>query len=122
MGLPVHSWDSGDGFGMVLKRTVRLWHGNAVHRLGVHGSMDDDGVSKFQAWLAKAKPGDRYIYASDIAVMGDRARLERDVHGERWEPFENVRWTAWRAYQDGEVTLFQKRNGEGFDYIAERRG
>jgi hypothetical protein len=85
-------------------------------------SMDDDGVSKFQAWLARAKPGERYIYASDISVMGDRARLERDCHGTRWEPFEHVRWTAWRAYQDGEVTLFQKRNGEGFDYIAERRG
>ena len=57
---------------MVLKRTVRLWHGKAVH------SMDDDGVSKFQAWLATAKPGERYIYASDIAVMGDEW-LETDA-------------------------------------------
>ena len=107
---------------MVLKRKVRLWHGKAVHQLGVHGSMDDDGVSKFQAWLAKAKPGERYIYAC-AAVMGDRARVSKDPYSkDLLDPLENVRWTAWRAYQDGEVTLFPKRNGEGFDYIAERRG
>jgi len=32
-----------------------------------------------------------------------------------------VRKAARAAYEAGDVILFQRRNGKGFDYIAQRR-
>ena len=83
--------------------------------------MAQDALFEFKSWLNIAKPGDSYVYASGIAVMGDISwSLKED---KAWvEKIRLVQRAALAAYQDGQVHLFQKRNGNGFDYIAQRRG
>jgi len=82
--------------------------------------METDALIEFKNWLSIAKPGERYVYASGIAVMGDIARsLKED---KAWiEKIRPVQRAAWAAYQDDQIHLLQKRNGNGFDYIAQRR-
>ena len=81
--------------------------------------MDKNALVEFQKWLSAAKPGDRYVYASGLAIMGDIARTTNE--GRAWmDKIRPVRVAARAAYVAGQVRLFQKRNGEGFDYIAER--
>ena len=80
--------------------------------------MASDALLEFQNW--QAKTGERYVYASNVAVMGDIERHLREGRG--WmDKIRPVRLAARNAYEAGEVLLFQRRNGTGFDYIAERR-
>ena len=82
--------------------------------------MTSNALSRFQAWMTAAKPGERYKYASDIAVMGDTLRSATE--GETWmDEVEPVRRAALAACVAGNVLLLQKRNGNSFDYIAQRR-
>jgi hypothetical protein len=82
--------------------------------------MASDALLEFQNWLSQAKTGERYVYASNVAVMGDIERHLREGRG--WmDKIRPVRLAARNAYEAGEVLLFQRRNGTGFDYIAERR-
>ena len=82
--------------------------------------MANDALVEFREWLSAAKPGERYVYASGIAVMDDIARnLKED---KAWiEKIRPVQRAALAAYEAGDVILVQKRNGKGFDYIAQRR-
>ena len=82
--------------------------------------MANDALVEFREWLSAAKPGERYVYASGIAVMGDIARSTEE--GRAWmDKVRPVRRAALAAYEAGDVILLQKRNGKGFDYIAQRR-
>ena len=77
--------------------------------------MANDALVEFREWLSAAKPGERYVYASGIAVMDDIARnLKED---KAWiEKVRPVQRAALAAYEAGDVILVQKRN-----YIAQRR-
>ena len=81
--------------------------------------MTGDALTEFQDWMVTAKPGERYIYASGIHVMGDTSRSATD---KAWmDQVEPVRRAALAACVAGNVVLFQKRNGNGFDYYAQRK-
>jgi hypothetical protein len=82
--------------------------------------MASDELLEFQKWLSQAKTGERYVYASGVAVMGDIERRAKEGRG--WmDKIRPLRLAARSAYEAGQVLLFQRRNGKGFDYIAERR-
>lgn len=57
----------------------------------------------FSSWLRAAKTGDRYCYYFGYCIVGS-----------------SVGRLAFEAYEDGSVTLFQKREGLKFGYWAER--
>jgi len=43
------------------------------------------------------------------------------ISGRQLSAMREVRKAARAAYEAGDVILFQRRNGKGFDYIAQRR-
>jgi hypothetical protein len=101
--------------GMLLIRNYQHWCYVCKRR-----DMASDALVEFKDWLVAAKPGERYVYASGIAVMGDIARSTEE--GRAWmDKVRPVRRAALAAYEAGDVILLQKRNGKGFDYIAQRR-
>ncbi len=67
--------------------------------------LQDKDCQKFTAWLDHSKPGDRFCYYFGNHVSGVlAARL------------------AYRAYESGVITLYQRRFEDKFQYIAQRVG
>jgi hypothetical protein len=46
--------------------------------------MASDELLEFQKWLSQAKTGERCVYASGVAVMGDIERRAKEGRG--WMP------------------------------------
>lgn len=75
----------------------------------------------FGFWLQNAREGDRLIYHVGN-LMADRVVL---IEHPTWvetrfiEPLNEVAAEVWQAYEQGLVTLSQKRIGENlFQYVA----
>lgn len=60
---------------------------------------------KFIGWLENAIKGDKFCYYFGAHIIG--------------QPVGRV---ALRAYEDGLITMYQKREGKKFAYWAERLG
>lgn len=58
---------------------------------------------KFKAWVANATIGEIYCYYVGPHVAGN-----------------SVGRSAWEAYEDGNIILFQKREGRSFCYLAKK--
>lgn len=75
-------------------------------------------ITKFDEWLAKAKPGEQFVYYTGLRPRGIESTVEERAAA-------NAAWTAHKA---GKVFLTQKRKTGGrvegvigtFDYIATR--
>jgi hypothetical protein len=63
-------------------------------------------LESFEHWVRMAKPGAQICYARGVFLSGERQAVAR---------------AAFRAYEAGRVELCQRRNGEGFDYLAQKR-
>lgn len=64
----------------------------------------DTFCQQFKRWLHDAKPGERYCYYVGDHICGIL-----------------VGRTAYGAYEEGEVILFQKKEGTKFGYWAQKR-
>jgi hypothetical protein len=78
-------------------------------------------LEQLKNWLLHARPGERFIYLSGIAVMGDT--LDPRKRDPKWaNDVQQVRRVAWQAYEDGRCHLLQRREQDGtFSYLCERR-
>lgn len=63
----------------------------------------DELCQKFYNWLVRATPGDQFCYYSGDYVAG-----------------KTVGRMAFRAYESGEVSLFQRKEGTRYHYYAKK--
>jgi hypothetical protein len=95
--------------------------------------MTEDRLHDFKSWLLCAKPGERFVYLSDVYIIGDRSDLKHK--GENYTKVQDqIRREAWKSYESGLVHLFQRRrrsashehakhwisSSQAFDYEAVR--
>jgi hypothetical protein len=73
--------------------------------LPVKSILLDDASKKFTKWLESAAPGDKYCYHTGVSITGN----------------SQVAKTAFKAFEKGSITLYQKRNGTIFEYYAVKR-
>lgn len=59
---------------------------------------------KFDNWLVNALPGDKYCYYFGQHIAGRK-----------------VGRLAYKAYEDGDAILFQRRETTGFSFWAEKK-
>lgn len=64
----------------------------------------DETSQKFVDWLENSKYGDKYCYHIGVHLSNQK-----------------VARVAFKAFEKGSVTLFQKRNGKEFEYWAVRK-
>lgn len=74
--------------------------------------MTDDPTANFYRWLALAKSGERYQYHTGF-LMDDRENPGA-------KQLNKLADSVWGAYELGSVRLFQKRDGEKSNYLAEK--
>ena len=60
----------------------------------------------FEVWLRTAPPETQITYATGVFLSEERQAVAK---------------AAFRAYEEGKVELCQRRNGNGFDYLAQKR-
>jgi hypothetical protein len=63
-------------------------------------------LESFEHWVRMAKPGAQITYARGVFLSEERQAVAK---------------VAFRAYEEGKVELCQRRNGNGFDYLAQKR-
>jgi len=70
--------------------------------------IEDDlpNLESFEHWVRMAKPGAQITYARSVFLSEERRPVAK---------------AAFRAYEEGKVELCQRRNGNGFDYLAQKR-
>ena len=76
--------------------------------------------SAFQAWLKTAAPGSEYVYASGVVWLDERQKNNSKIYLLD-EATRQVAREAWGEYELGKVELCQRRNGNGFDYLCQKR-
>lgn len=65
---------------------------------------NENNCKKFSHWLEVSIPGDRFCYHTGTHITGSI-----------------VGRIAYRAYESGRVSLFQKRMGNQFEYWAQKK-
>lgn len=79
-------------------------------------------AAEFRFWALRARPGERIIY-----FIGNLAAQRVRVPGIGFDPVPvpavaGVAVAAWKAMEEGQVLLFQRRAGpRAFEYIAQKR-
>lgn len=81
-----------------------------------------DTEDNFDYWLNRAKPGETVVYYDGFLLM-DRERLVNNgIFADKFPQTIKAAIRAWKAYQNGHVTLVQKkRDFFAYDYIAIKR-
>jgi len=67
---------------------------------------DLPNLERFEHWVRMAKPGAQICYARGVFLSEKRRPIAK---------------AAFRYYENGKVELCQRRNGNGFDYLCQKR-
>ena len=75
-------------------------------------------IKKFEDWILKSKPGDKISYYRGYIMAPHLQKLSPTMDDRR---VRNLKYRVYHAYENGVITLIQKRHGDlDYEYIAVR--